>query len=555
MKKPLLAAVAPTLLDEAFAGLGYEVVILSPGPGIHDAAALCAERQLAPDLFLQREVLGPRTLLSNLEALDCPTVFWSLDTHLNAWWQGHYGRLFSRMLCTQKDWLPVLSSMGVARPGWLPWPGEAREVVPFARRARDAAFVGRLTGERPVRQLFADFLRREGLAEILPEMAREDMLRLYDQTRCIPNETILGEVNWRIFEAASCGALALHPLSGAGTDNGLGELFAPGREIAVFADALELGSLLRHYRKNAAEAEKIASAGRARVLAEHLPAHRAEAIEREARNPVAAQACPEAERELWLAAAFMFQAGILPVGLREVVSRLEAHLNDPACFEAILRCRYVSGFKDEALAMAHGLLAAEALPGDLGLDAACSGLCLRAGSFDAAKAFWYRFAKISGDACPAKPEDPAGLLALWAREFSRAGATRRPGFPYDPATDIPASALECLLSARQYAPNDIRLLRRLEAYLRDLPGSEYLRLGCLADMTLREPDDWRVAARMGLLDLRLFRLAEGLDEINQARLLAASRGDAAAFERFLRGAVGRGSGAERVNRGEKEDRR
>jgi hypothetical protein len=538
MKKPLLVAVASTLLDEAFIDLGYEVVILSPGPGIHDAAALCAERGLTPDLFVQREVLGPRTLLYNLEALACPTVFWSLDTHLNAWWQGHYGRLFSRMLCTQKDWLPVLSSMGVDRPGWLPWPGEARDVVPFARRAREAAFVGRITGERPVRKLFADFLSSEGLADILPEIPREEMLRLYGQTRLIPNETILGEVNWRVFEAASCGALALHPLSGIGTDNGIGELFVPGSEIAVFEDALELGSLLRYYRKNTAEAEKTALAGRARVLAEHLPAHRARAIAREAQSPATARTGPEAARELWLAAALLFQAGILPAGLQAVVSGLEAHLSDPACFEAILRCRYVSGLRDEALAMAHGLLAAGALEGDLGLDAACSGLCLREGSFDAAKAFWYRRAKATGNVCPAKPEDPAGLLALWAQELSQAGATWRPGFSYDPGADIPASAMECLLSAREYAPDDTRLLRRLEAFLRDLPGSEYVRLGCLADISLREPDDWRVAVRMGLLDLRLFRLAEGLDEIAQARALAVSRDGAAAFERFLRGAGG-----------------
>jgi hypothetical protein len=538
MKKPLLVAVAPTLLDEAFAGLGYELAILSPGPGIHDAAALCAERGLVPDLFLQREVLGPRTLLCNLEALACPTVFWSLDTHLNAWWQGHYGRLFGRVVCTQKDWLPALASMGVERPGWLPWPGEARGVVPFGARAHQAAFVGRITDARPVRMLFADFLSREGLADILPETPREDMLRLYGQTRLIPNETILGEVNWRVFEAASCGALALHPLSGIGTDNGIAELFEPGREIAVFSDALELGSLLRHYRKNAAEAEKMALAGRARVLAEHLPEHRAQAIARAAQSPATPLTGPEAARELWLAAALLFQAGILPVGLQALVSGLEAHLSDPACFEAILRCRYVSGKKDEALAMAHGLLAAEALEGDLGLDAACSGLCLREGRFDTAKAFWYRRARAAGDACPDKPEDPAALLALWARELAQAGAAWRPGFSYDPDADIPASALECLLSARIHAPGDIRLLARLEAFLRGLPGSEYVRLGCLADISLRQPNDWRVGVRLGLLDLRLFRLAEGLDEIGRARTLAASRGEAVAFERFLRGAGG-----------------
>jgi spore maturation protein CgeB len=84
----------------------------------------------------------------------------------------------------------------------------------------------------------------------------------------------------RLFEAAACGTPVI-----SDAWPGLGEFFAPGREIVVargtqdVVDALALGD---------AEVARIAQAARERTLDEHTSAHRARELEsllEEARAP------------------------------------------------------------------------------------------------------------------------------------------------------------------------------------------------------------------------------------------------------------------------------
>ncbi len=53
---------------------------------------------------------------------------------------------------------------------------------------------------------------RFGLA-IRQDLSREDMFGLYRDARIIPNESICFEVNCRLFETASAGAVPLTPAS------------------------------------------------------------------------------------------------------------------------------------------------------------------------------------------------------------------------------------------------------------------------------------------------------------------------------------------------------
>jgi spore maturation protein CgeB len=58
---------------------------------------------------------------------------------------------------------------------------------------------------------------------------------------------------------------------------GLDQLFAPEREIVLADDS---DAVLRRLRASDAEAEAVGAAARARVLAEHTNARRAEQLER-----------------------------------------------------------------------------------------------------------------------------------------------------------------------------------------------------------------------------------------------------------------------------------
>ena len=59
----------------------------------------------------------------NTISFSCPKVYWSIDTHLNTYWQRYYGQNFDLFLTTQKSWTGKLHRMGVENTAWLPWYG------------------------------------------------------------------------------------------------------------------------------------------------------------------------------------------------------------------------------------------------------------------------------------------------------------------------------------------------------------------------------------------------------------------------------------------------
>jgi len=85
----------------------------------------------------------------------------------------------------------------------------------------------------------------------------------------------------------------------------------------------------------------------------------------------------------------------------------------------------------------------------------------------------------------------------------------------------------------QCAPNDVEVLRKAEALLRAVPGSELYRMGYLSEISLRNREDFRLGLALGLVDLKLFRIDQGLDELRVAREQARSLGKLESFERIL----------------------
>lgn len=102
----------------------------------------------------------------------------------------------------------------------------------------------------------------------LPELHYyDDLPGFYPRTDVNLNCTSLqmkGAVNQRVFDVPAAGGFVL-------TDarEQLGALFEVGREAAVYADPKEIPDMVRHYLAHPGERGRIATAGRARVLAEH----------------------------------------------------------------------------------------------------------------------------------------------------------------------------------------------------------------------------------------------------------------------------------------------
>jgi hypothetical protein len=95
--------------------------------------------------------------------------------------------------------------------------------------------------------------------------------KVYSQSKIVINTSIAGDVNMRVFEGAACGALVLTD----SIDNGLGELFEIGGEIATYSSDSHMLEQLRYYLAHDAEREQIAQAGHRRAVTDHLYSQRA----------------------------------------------------------------------------------------------------------------------------------------------------------------------------------------------------------------------------------------------------------------------------------------
>ncbi|MEF2230182.1 MAG: glycosyltransferase [Pseudodesulfovibrio sp.] len=504
----------------------------SPAPFLSLPEAL-AGHGFRPDLVVQEESLGRRCLVTGLDQADCPVLHWCVDPHLNAHWHAAWARLFDLTCSTQKAWIPRLRERGARDVRWLPWFGHALPWTDFADRTTDVAFVGRVTAQRPARRWLVEFLRRRTVGFRLgvhQDVDYRRMLDIYRDARIVPNESIFGEVNFRLFEGASCGCLVL----GQNLGGEQAELFEPGREMDTCAHVAELDHKLSLYLRNGRLTAAMGRAAFERVRAEHLAVHRARRILEYAADAAGNRARgPEAEAWTALAAAALWEAGMLALPAGDVLARLEGVAPGGDVAESVLRIQAKAGKLRALEANVAALLGGELFADHAGLNLAGSMAALRLDHFDGAKAFWYRHCRASGGRECAPPRDPAGLLTLWARDLQRRDRTVRAGFPFDPGIHLPGSACECLLLLLHREPEHLPTLRRLDELLRPVAGLEQARVGFLSILTLHERDDWRLALEIGLADLQSFRLDSGLEELRLARSLARKAGQEPFFARAL----------------------
>ena len=521
-------------LAEAFRAAGCEVLRLWPEPGASlDLPAELAAHSFTPDLVLQQELLGPRVLLTGLERIPAARAFWAIDPHLNAFWLAPYLRLFDAVFSTQRGWSDELRACGAAAATYLPWYAPDRPFTPFARRERDAGFVGRLGPARPVRGWLVQLMRRllPGRFEAREDLSFEAMLDFTQATRLAPNESITGEINFRLFEAAGCGAVVL--AQDLGPEQA--ELFTPGREILVCGDSLELAENVRLLLARPRLAEAMGRAAWERARREHQPADRARVILDAMNAAPRVGADADAPRWLALSRAGLLEAGRLPDAEHAATARALAALpvQDDALLAARLRTAQAMGDAATADALLERIRADAACTGLAPLLAASMAALARSLAGDAAALAPARdLARRAGADLPPEPCGPVPLLAAWSRRLDAAGLTARGGFAFDPGRHLPGSAEECLFLARALAPDDVGVLRALAALLAR-GGSHGLRLGVLSELGLRARDDWRPGLELGLCDLRLFRPDEGLAELALARHLARGCGEAEAFAAAL----------------------
>jgi glycosyltransferase involved in cell wall biosynthesis len=273
----------------ALGALGHEVVVAHEAfpeeayrvPGRpFDLGSLWPRLVPEPDLLLVVQQLGVQELPFGLEAVPAPRLYWAIDVHLNWFWQRHYARLFDRVLSTQRAHVALLEAEGV-RAHWLPWGAEAEFLRERgSRRHRDLVFVGTVdAATRPKRAAAVALLeRRFGMATfgrtVAERLSPEAMADVFASARIVFNEAVLGDLNFRVFEAMASGAMLLTER----IDAGLVDLFTPGEHLDVFGPE-DLVAKVEHWLAHEAERARVAASGAAEVRARHtLEARMAETV-------------------------------------------------------------------------------------------------------------------------------------------------------------------------------------------------------------------------------------------------------------------------------------
>ncbi len=510
---------------DAFLSLGFEVSHLYTNERELNVAEKLRELDFQPDLILQQENLGCRVFLSGMHEVNCLKIFWSVDTHLNMHWHRYYGSLFDGVLTTQKKYVRALERDCDSEIFWVPWMGAHRNerVLPYHVRDHEITFVGRVSKERRSRQWFVDFLTTNYDLYLVDGLNYSQMMDVYRQTRIVPNEAIFGEINFRLFEACSCGCAVVTPYV-----EGIEDLFDIGVEIEVYNDVLELRDILSSLSKDHHRAASLGLAGYARVMRDHLPENRAVSILNFAGSLTPKNVSDESYT--YLSEAALGEAGDPAVNWQKILNYLLQMPSDKQRDAALMRIFAINGAVEPYLTIARPYLTGQADDPECYFYMSASLSAAKLGLFDLAKHFCFNYFSQKHSAHPKTPDDIQGLLIIWGDELFKSGISVRSGIAFNEESGIPACAADCYFAALYNSPGNLSVFKKLDSVFTGVKGAEPSRLGFLSHLSLHNPNDWRVSLDLGITNLKVFRLTEGLKELEHARSIAMSQG----AERFFR---------------------
>ncbi|MCM8800638.1 MAG: glycosyltransferase [Candidatus Omnitrophica bacterium] len=162
---------------------------------------------------------------------------------------------------------------------WIPWAGDEVpsyfRFIPDKEKVWDICFIG-TEGKYSLRKVVLEILKINYSNSYFGKAPYTEILNYYSKARIVVNYPINNDINARIFEAMSAGALVMtHRIK----DNGFEEIFQEGRHLVVFDDILkELKQKIDYYLENKNEREKIAYTGFEYVKNNHTYRYRLKEI-------------------------------------------------------------------------------------------------------------------------------------------------------------------------------------------------------------------------------------------------------------------------------------
>ncbi len=221
----------------------------------------------SPDLIVYHDNSMPLSVLG-IEDTEIPVLFYSVDSHHHAYWHKHFALLTDKTLVAHKDYVEHFTKEGVSAE-WLPlW--ASRKMEPSDDKRHQAVFVGTMDPElNPERVVFFEKLKQIAPVEVLTG----EFWKIYPHAQIVLNQTVKGDLNFRVFESLISGSMLLTEKSG----NGLPDLFNDGQHLVLYEknNVEEAADLINKYLSNLKLCREIGAAGRDETLKKHTAEHRA----------------------------------------------------------------------------------------------------------------------------------------------------------------------------------------------------------------------------------------------------------------------------------------
>jgi len=221
------------------------------------------------DFFLYIEPLG--LIPFGLDTCPVPTACVISDVHRNLDARKSLARLFDYVFLYQKHYLTHFSEHPRQAVHWMPYACDTEFFRDLSLpRDLDVAFVGQLFGPQSRRRRVLQRLAQRYRINEQRYYLQSEIPEVYSRAKIILNVPVGDDLNFRFFEALSCGALLLTSRS----HNGQDELFSENIHYVAYGDDEELYEKIEFYLRHKEARMEIAATGYQEVVRGHTLALR-----------------------------------------------------------------------------------------------------------------------------------------------------------------------------------------------------------------------------------------------------------------------------------------
>jgi hypothetical protein len=227
-----------------------------------------------PDLLLYIEPGG--LLPRGLEKAPFPTAAILCDTHTDLAIRLNYARFFDHIFLYHCNYVKYFTGHPAGFVHWLPYACDLELFKPAPdpqERPYEVAFVGQLNSDKARRRILKAIGQKYSLN---PQKyyLQSEIPGVYSQAKIVLNMPLADDLNFRTFEAMSCGALLLTRRIA----NGQELLFEEDRHYVAYSDEQEMMEKIAYYLDHPAAREAIAAAGLREVQENHRLEQRVEEL-------------------------------------------------------------------------------------------------------------------------------------------------------------------------------------------------------------------------------------------------------------------------------------